>query len=126
MGKWLRQPKTTQERREWLTALEMAREYPQLRVRRARSKTNLPTHWDDIGRPQGQSNWKLYRQHQYREKPIRRETPGRPLYCYRYSERELCLNPHRHYIWSLWEWQGNGEFGTEIRISHRRRFPRFR
>lgn len=78
---WLRHPKTTQERRRWFSDIELIAEYPELKLRNARSARNLPTLYDDIAKDAWRDrSWKRHRDTQYgvvrSDKPKRKGTRG--------------------------------------------------
>ena len=68
---WFRNPKTTNERRQWFSALEVAKEYPHKfkrpRASRSAGYGGLPDSYDDI-HGSCYKCWKYYRKTQYREK----------------------------------------------------------
>ncbi len=69
----LKTPQTTNERRKWMEAEELMREWGSVfRTRQARSFKHLPDAWDDIVcRFNDQNCWKSQRKTHYRLKPIR-------------------------------------------------------
>lgn len=65
---YFRRIHTTQERKRWISDEELSKEYPELKLRYARSFSNLPNSWDDIHRSHERRSWKIYRENQYKIK----------------------------------------------------------
>ena len=69
-GKYgLRHPRTTQERRAFMSYVELAQDHPELPLKFRRSDKNLVNAWDDISVSSWRDNgWKSRRIRQYRVK----------------------------------------------------------
>lgn len=68
MGRWLRDIRTTQERRSWFSFIMSMSDYPQW-IKRRRSNKHVPNSWDDIIRSDlYDRSWKLNRKTQYKNK----------------------------------------------------------
>lgn len=67
MGKWLRSPKTVNERRKWSDTLDWIKEGFSIKLRSKRSPAALPDNYDDIQRMDlHHRNWKRQRKTEYK------------------------------------------------------------
>ncbi len=104
----LRHPKTTQERRRWYSDIELMSEYPELKLRHARSEHLLPNSYDDISKDAWEDrSWKRHRNHQYGVKRSNKPKSKGERGHFDTPDVEMSCYPFRIFGWSKWRGRQN-------------------